>query len=250
MGVTIITASKSSKRFPTPYTATLEVYGSGFIGMSMTIRNMAGAAQGQTVALTSAPFRGVASYYECSFESYQDTIFTLASAFFRECNISGTIDFISGSGQAIFQNSVVTARIPMHGQDIRILASAADNLTSNPGLVLQNCTISHVSDFKTSDVTSFLGWARKNQGKGIIMSSCIDDFIDPQGWCPNPKVTDIYMAESDNRGPGSNTKDRVKWSKLIDKDEASKYTVRNFLKGDKWIPEIIPHYIDLVEDFV
>ncbi|CAN4078737.1 unnamed protein product [Withania somnifera] len=248
IGVTIITARKGGKRFPTPYTATLEVYGSGFIGMWMTIRNTIGAKGGQSVALTTAPYRGFASYYRCRFEGYQDTILALAYAFFRECDILGAIDFISGSGRAIFQNSAIIARKPIYGQLIRILALGADNLTSNPGIVLQNCNISPVLDFNKTKVTSFLGWPWKNYGRGVIMSSYISDFIDPQGYLWNPKVKSIYLAEYNNRGPGSNTKGRVKWSKVIDRKEASKYTVRNFLQGDKWIPKIIPHYLDHLDD--
>ncbi|KAJ8567624.1 hypothetical protein K7X08_019832 [Anisodus acutangulus] len=144
IGLTIITASKSeTKKFATPNTATLEVYGSGFIGMRMTIRNTAGAIGCQAAALTSATlFNGFASYYQCSFEGFQDTIFAqIGSAFFRECKVFGTIDFIAGDGKAVFQNSAIYARTPMHGQGIRILAPGVDDFTPNPGLVLQNCSI-------------------------------------------------------------------------------------------------------------
>ncbi|KAH0700163.1 hypothetical protein KY284_014378 [Solanum tuberosum] len=220
MDATVITASKSSKEYPTPYTATLEVYGSGFIGISLSIRNTAGAAGGQAVALTIAPFKG-------------------------ECLIFGTIDFITGSGRAIFQNSRLKARPPNHGQGVRILAPGADSITSNPGLVLQNCNISTTRNFNKTEVESFLGWPWKNGGKAVIMSSYISDFIDPRGWSENPQVTQIYLAEYNNRGPGSDTSKRVQWSKVIDKTEASKFTVRNFLQGDKWIPKSIPYDLDL-----
>lgn len=211
----------------------------------MTIRNTAGAEGGQAAALTTAPFRGFASFYRCRFVGYQDTIFSLDTAFFRECKVFGTVDFITGCGRAFFQNCLVKARRPIHGQVIRILAPGGDNITSNPGVILQNCNISHVTDFNKSDVQSFLGWPWKNGGKGVIMSSYIGDFIDPQGWTANPEVTEIYLAEYNNRGPGSDTTHRVKWSKTIDKTEASKFTVRNFLQGDKWIPKLIPYYLDL-----
>ncbi|MCD9642164.1 hypothetical protein HAX54_028847 [Datura stramonium] len=244
--LTIISAGKFMKGFPTPNTATLEVYGGGFIGMMMTIRNTAGPIGGPAAALTNAPFKGFASYYRCRFEGYQDTIFAqVGFAFFKECRVSGTIDFISGGGRSVFQNCAIIARTPLHGQGIRILAPGADADTANPGIVLQNCTISPEPGFNKSEVTSFLGWPWKDGGKGVIMSSYISDFIDPQGWTPNPAVNNIYLAEYNNRGPGSPTKDRVKWSKIIDKTEASMFTVRNFLHGDKWIPKLIPYYLGL-----
>ncbi|XP_060193820.1 pectinesterase-like [Lycium barbarum] len=247
MGVTIISANKSSSMgLETDNTATLEVYGSGFIGMNMTIKNTAGPEGSQAAALTSAPWHGFASYYQCQFEAFQDTIFSqVGSAFFRECEVYGTIDFITGDGQAIFQNSVVYARTPTHGQEITIVAPGQDTVTQSPGLVLQNCTISPASGFNKSAVTSYLGRPWKNQGNGVIMWSYIEDFIDPQGWLPKPNVTNIYLAEYNNRGPGSSMEGRVKWLKIIDKTEASKFTVRNFMQGGEWIPDIIPHYLDL-----
>ncbi|PHT91111.1 hypothetical protein T459_06224 [Capsicum annuum] len=168
--------------------------------------------------------------------------------FIRECNVSGTVDFISGSGRVIFQNSFVKARSPMEGQGIRILAPGADQNTPNPGLVLQNCELFPVSGFNRTEFSGVLGWPWKNQGKGVSLSSYISGFIDPQGWAPHLEVTDIYMAEYNNRGPGLDTKDRVKWSKVIDKEETFKFTVYNFLQGDKWISKIISHYLDHLDD--
>lgn len=212
----------------------------------MTIRNTAGAIGGQAAALTTAPFQGFASFYRCRFEGYQDTIFALDTAFFKECNIFGTIDFITSSGQAIFQDCLVKARPQIiHGQTIRILAVGADNITSNPGVVLQNCSIKPASNFDKKKVQSFLGWPWKNGGKGVIMTSYISGFIDPLGWYANPEVTDVYLAEYNNYGPGSNTQKRVKLSKVLSQKEAFQFTVRNFLHGDKWIPKIIPYYLDL-----
>nr|XP_025884904.1 probable pectinesterase/pectinesterase inhibitor 32 [Solanum lycopersicum] len=103
-----------------------EVYGSGFIGISLTIRNTAGPEGGQAAALTIAPFKGFTSFYQCSFLGYQDTIFSSDTSFFRECLIFGTIDFITGSGRAVFQNCRLKARPPIHGQGVRILAPGED----------------------------------------------------------------------------------------------------------------------------
>uniref|UniRef100_A0A3Q7F8X6 Pectinesterase n=1 Tax=Solanum lycopersicum TaxID=4081 RepID=A0A3Q7F8X6_SOLLC len=205
MGVTIISANKNSKQYRTPYTATLEVYGSGFIGISLTIRNTAGPEGGQAAALTIAPFKGFTSFYQCSFLGYQDTIFSSDTSFFRECLIFGTIDFITGSGRAVFQNCRLKARPPIHGQGVRILAPGEGSITSNPGLVLQNCNISTTRQFNKTEIESFLGWPWKNGGKAVIMSSYISDFIDPRGWSENPQVTQTYLAEYNNRGPGSDT---------------------------------------------
>ncbi|XP_016501891.2 putative pectinesterase 56 [Nicotiana tabacum] len=107
MGITILSANTSaSMGLGTNDTATLGVYGDGFIGMNMTIRNSAGAGAGQAAALT----RGASfvTFYQCRFEGFQDTVFSKYGVqFFKECEVSGTIDFIFGDGQAYFQQSVL-----------------------------------------------------------------------------------------------------------------------------------------------
>lgn len=147
----------------------------------MTIRNSAGAGAGQAAALT----RGASfvTFYQCRFEGFQDTVFSKYGVqFFKECEVSGTIDFIFGDGQAYFQDSVIYARLAVPGQEITILAPGFDSTAMNSGLILQNCTITPTSELRNSVVTSYLGRPWKDHSTTIIMSSFIDDFIDPQGW--------------------------------------------------------------------
>ena len=77
--------------------------GDGFIARGMTFRNTAGASNHQAVALRSGSDLSV--YYQCSFEGYQDTLYTYSERqFYRECDIYGTVDFIFGNAAVVFQN--------------------------------------------------------------------------------------------------------------------------------------------------
>lgn len=69
----------------------------------------------------------------------------------------------------------------------------------------------------------------------------MESFINPNGWLPwigNSAPNTIFYAEFQNVGLGASTKNRVKWKgvKSITSKQASKFSVKAFLQGDKWIP--------------
>ncbi|RVW41101.1 Pectinesterase 2 [Vitis vinifera] len=84
IGKTIITGSKSVGGGSTTFnSATVAAVGDGFIGRGLTIRNTAGAANHQAVALRSGSDLSV--FYQCSFEGYQDTLYVHSERqFYRE----------------------------------------------------------------------------------------------------------------------------------------------------------------------
>ncbi|KAF3973214.1 hypothetical protein CMV_003345 [Castanea mollissima] len=87
IGKTIVTGSKSVGGGSTTFnSATIAVVGDGFIARDITIRNTAGAANHQAVALRSGSDLSV--FYRCSLEGYQDTLYVHSQRqFYRECDI-------------------------------------------------------------------------------------------------------------------------------------------------------------------
>lgn len=85
----------------------------------------------------------------------------------------------------------------------------------------------------------------------IYMQSMLGSLIDPAGWLPwigNTAPDTIFYSEFQNYGPDSSTERRVKWKGLrsIDSKQASKFTVKSFVKGNKWIPKTgVPYKSDL-----
>lgn len=71
------------------------------------------------------------------------------------------------------------------------------------------------------------------------MESEIDDLIVPEGWLPwegDFALSTLVYGEFNNTGAGAATTSRVKWGgyKVLNKEDASLYTVEKFLIGD-WI---------------
>lgn len=134
------------------------VTGDGFIARGITFRNTAGPENHQAVALRVASDHSV--FYQCSFEGYQDTLYTFSQRqFYKDCNIYGTIDFIFGNSASVFQNCNIILRKPLPSQKNTVTAQGRTDPNQNTGIIIQNCRIIPSSELKTvgSSFRSYLG---------------------------------------------------------------------------------------------
>ncbi|XP_045813261.1 putative pectinesterase/pectinesterase inhibitor 45 [Trifolium pratense] len=237
----IITGSKNFRDgVRTFQTASFVVEGEGFLGLAMGFRNTAGPDGHQAVAARIQADRAV--FANCRFEGYQDTLYTQAHRqFYRSCIITGTIDFIFGDAAVVLQNCIMIVRKPMDNQGNMVTAQGRMDKQQATGTVLQKCQIKADDTLLAvkDKIKSYLGRPWKEFSRTIVMETEIGEFIHPDGWTPwegNFALNTLYYAEYNNTGPGASTSARVKWPgyKVINKEEASKYTVANFLKGT-WV---------------
>lgn len=222
---------------------TAAVVGDGFIGKNLGVENTAGAAKHQAVALRVQSDKSV--FYLCQMDGYQDTLYTHTKRqFYRECTISGTIDFLFGDAAVVFQNCLMLVRKPMANQQCIVTAQGRKDRHEATGIVLHNCTISADPTLSSASTTtrSYLGRPWKEYSRTIIMQSQIDGLINEDGW--QPWVGDFglktcFYTEIGNRGPGAATAKRVTWKgyKKVDLTHAHKYTVQQFIQGKTWLPK-------------
>ena len=218
-------------------TASFVVLGDGFLGRDMGFRNTAGAEKHQAVAARVQADRVV--FVNCNFEGYQDTLYAQTHRqFYRDCTISGTIDFIFGDASAIFQNCTMIIRKPLDNQQNIVTAQGRIDKQESTGFVLQKCVIKG-DDNLLPTTRNYLGRPWKEYSRTIIMESEIGGLIHTDGWLPwegEFALTTLYYGEFNNVGAGANTNARVKWigRKDINRDEAITYTVEPFLQGS-WI---------------
>ncbi|KAA8545198.1 hypothetical protein F0562_019913 [Nyssa sinensis] len=240
---TIITGNRSvDDGWTTFNSATFAVVGQGFVAVNITFRNTAGAIKHQAVAVRNGA--DLSSFYSCSFEAYQDTLYSHSlRQFYRECDIYGTVDFIFGNAAAVFQSCNMYPRLPMQGQFNAITAQGRTDINQNTGTSIQNCSIKAADDLASSNGTTqtFLGRPWKQYSRTIYMQSFIDKLIDPAGWTPwsgDFALNTSYYAEYNNTGPGSVTANRVTWPgyHIINATDAANFTVSNFISGDNWLP--------------
>ncbi|GMI95837.1 hypothetical protein like AT5G27870 [Hibiscus trionum] len=254
---TIITGSVSvEKTLPKPttfFTATVSSNGMGFIAKDIAFENSIGPEGHQAVALRVSG--DMAAFYNCHFNGYQDTLYAHEGRqFYRDCVITGTVDFIFGSARAVFQNCQMIVRKPLDNQDCIVIAQGKKSAETNDGFVFQNCTFSGDKDYlPVKDKNkSYLNRPWRAFATVIIMQSQIDDIIQPEGYIPMQGANGMktgYFVEFGNRGPGSNTENRARWPSIqqIDSVEIKKYTPGPFLESETWIPSTgIPCIPDMI----
>ncbi|KAF2917348.1 hypothetical protein DAI22_09g185400 [Oryza sativa Japonica Group] len=240
MDVTIITGNQSvgGGVSSTSKTGTVTVDGIGFVAIDLTIENTAGAENEQAVALLSNS--DASALYRCGIR------------FYRDCRISGTVDFIFGDATTVFQHCDVVARLPLRGQQNTITAQSLATAASATGFSFQDCNIYADDDLlrgaPAGGVETYLGrpWQPIPDSppfsRVVFMECGMSDVIDPKGWLPwegRTDVSNVYYGEYENTGDGADVSGRVKWTSfhvIQDASEAAKYTVENFIQGDKWIP--------------
>ncbi|KAI3793089.1 hypothetical protein L1987_35702 [Smallanthus sonchifolius] len=222
--------------------ATFQVWGRKFNALYMTFRNTAGPEGGQAVAFLSGSDKS--ALYRCSFEGYQDTLFAYHSKqLYKECKIMGTIDFIFGGAQAVFQDCSIYLRKPRPGGGLVVTANGRKYLNESGGYSLQGCKITAAHDLKPvvgRYKKAFLGRPWFPCGRAVYMQSFLDELVDPQGWLDSWGFNNTaYCGEYKNYGPGSSTDQRVNWRgyhDITDPNIAEHFTVAEFIAGNRWLP--------------
>ncbi|PNX84942.1 pectinesterase [Trifolium pratense] len=219
------------------------VSGERFIAVDITFKNTAGPEKHQAVAVRNNA--DLSTFYRCSFEGYQDTLYVHSlRQFYRDCKIYGTVDFIFGNAAVVFQNCNIYARKPMQNQKNAVTAQGRTDPNQNTGISIQNCTIDAAPDLANdlNSTSSYLGRPWKIYSRTVYMQSYIGDFVDPSGWLEwngTLGLDTIFYGEYDNYGPGSITDNRVQWPGyfLLNDTQAWNFTVLNFTLGNTWLPD-------------
>ncbi|KAK9275236.1 hypothetical protein L1049_022498 [Liquidambar formosana] len=244
MDATIISGNRSFiDGWTTFRSATFAVSGRGFIARDMTLENTAGPEKHQAVALRSDS--DLAVFFRCNIKGYQDTLYThTMRQFYRECRISGTVDFIFGDATVIFQNCQILAKKGLPNQKNTITAQGRKDPAQPTGFSIQFCNISADSDLLASvnSTLTYLGRPWKLYSRTIIMQSYMSSVIRPEGWLEwnaNFALDTLFYGEYMNYGPGAGLGSRVKWPgfhAINESTQANNFTVAQFIEGNLWLP--------------
>lgn len=243
---TIITGNHSViDSWTTFNSSTFAVSGERFIAVDITFRNTAGPEKHQAVAVRNNA--DLSTFYRCSFEGYQDTLYAHSlRQFYRECEIYGTVDFIFGNAAVVFQGCKIYARKPLPFQKNAITAQGRTDPFQNTGISIQNCSIEAAqdlsSDLNSTTVLTYLGRPWKLYSRTVYMESYIGNVIEPSGWLEwngTVGLDTLFFGEFNNYGPKANTSNRVQWPgfNLLNATQALNFTVLNFTLGDTWLPD-------------
>ncbi|KAK8706874.1 hypothetical protein V6N13_057948 [Hibiscus sabdariffa] len=244
MDVTVISGNRSFiDGWTTFRSATFAVSGRGFIARDITFENTAGPEKHQAVALRSDSDLSV--FFRCAIRGYQDSLYThTMRQFFRECKVTGTVDFIFGDAVVVFQNCQILAKKGLPNQKNTITAQGRKDPNQPTGFSIQFCNITADTDLlpNVNSTPTYLGRPWKLYSRTIIMQSYIGNAIRPQGWLEwnqDFALDTLYYAEFKNFGPGAGLGGRVHWPgyhALNNSVQAGNFTVAQFIEGKLWLP--------------
>ncbi|KAK6131717.1 hypothetical protein DH2020_034514 [Rehmannia glutinosa] len=242
--VTVISGNRNFIDGWTTYrSATFAVKGKGFIARDITFENTAGPGKHQAVAFRSDSDLSV--LYRCAFRGFQDTLYAHSMRqFYRECKITGTIDFMFGDGTVVFQKCEILARKGLPNQKNTITAQGRKHSTEDSGFSIQFCNISAEPAVLASlnSTPTYLGRPWKLYSRTVIMQSYISNAIRPEGWLEwngDFALNTLFYGEYMNYGPGAGLGGRVKWPGyhvFNDSAQANSFTVARFIVGNTWLP--------------
>ncbi|KAL6970774.1 putative pectinesterase 67 [Sarracenia purpurea var. burkii] len=218
--------------------ATFKVEAPHFVAFGIRFKNdaptgIAESSQNQSVAAVVGA--DMAAFYHCSFFSTHNTLFDYKGRhYYDNCYIQGSIDFIFGRARSIFHSCeifvVADRRVEIHGS---ITAHHRENANENSGFVFINGKIYGVGDVH-------LGRAKGAYSRVIFANTYISKTIVPQGWTnwsyDGSTHENLYHAEYNCHGPGSDPTNRVSWSKQLNHKEASPFLSIDFINGKDWLP--------------
>ena len=184
-------------------------------------------------------------FYQCSFLSSQDTLFTGDGSehmYFKDCLIEGTTDFICGNGNIVFDDCTLS----IYGYSDKTADGGyitASKEGGAHGYLFNNCKIVNTTyqGIKQGSKRIYLGrpWGA---GTRVLYYNCeaaTADLIHEAGWATMANVTpaQAYYSEYNLHTPDGtpvSTSKRASGTKVLTEDEAKAVSVASFFDG--WKP--------------
>jgi pectinesterase len=213
--------------------ATCYLFSPDFYAENITFQNSAGKV-GQAVAAFVSGDRMM--FKHCRFLGFQDTLYTYGKdsrQYYEDCYIEGTVDFIFGWSEAVFNrcelrskgSGYITAPSTDQGKKYGYIFYDC-NLTADPG-------VDHVCLGRPWRLYAKSVYIRCNMGAHIEM-------LGWNGWGKPEAEKKCFFAEYQSSGVGGKKDSRISWShQLSEKDYIRNYDINVVLLGDdNWNPSV------------
>lgn len=233
MDTNVKTLGANGRPLSTEESTTVVVRAANFRAENITFENTTTREQRvQALALWISGDRAI--FRNCRFLGWQDTLRADAKGgvsrqYFRDCYITGHVDFIYGAGTSVFDHCTIEARA-----DGYLTAANTDEKTP-VGYVFLDC---RVLAGKAVEKGFYLGRPWRAHASVTFLRCELPAQLRPEGWHNWGKVENektARYAEYRNTGPGADKAKRVSWGRELSEAEAAAFTVEKVLSGkDGW----------------
>lgn len=229
----VITNSMNAKQAGgTFFTETVRVDAPGFEADNLTFENSAGNT-GQAVAIAVRSDRAI--FKHCRILGHQDTLFAdYGRQYYLDTYIEGTVDFIFGNAQAVFDHSELHELSPGY---LTAQSRTSDDQTT--GYVIANSRVT-ADEAALDEHHFFLGRPWRPYSRVVYLRTELPSTLAPQGWNNWGKASNqqtAFYAEFGNTGPGATPSERPSWTHQLTAAQARQFEPANFLRGkDHWNP--------------
>lgn len=240
----------------------VRVNSSDFYAENITFRNDWGVdAQNGPQALAMMTKGDRASFYNCSFRSFQDTWMTPGDTGYRnyakDCYIEGAVDYIYGAGDCYFETCLI-----YNARGGSIIVAPNHKKGTAWGYVFESCIVDGNAAY--NDGRTKLGRPWHEFPKTVYLNTTFKIDIDPEGWTDMggfPEVFAEYNSTDENGDPIDTSRRKTCYSgndmpgtticckAVLDAEEAAVYTYSAVTEGnDNWNPRIHFEAVAKVQD--
>jgi pectinesterase len=241
-----------------------------FIATNLTLQNTLGHARGVAVALRNSADRS--AFLNVRIIGFQDTLLVenKSREYFKNCYISGDVDFIFGNATAVFQSCTINSAFG------GAVTAAETNPTQAIGMVFKDCTLTAGAGATAGSVKLGRPWHWPASDGGKIASvtyinTRMGPHVNSAGWDPwdgagnppsnntNPDGTTRYAEFNSMDASGAPLPldangvpiGRVNWADPMTSAQADAHTLGNIFSGPSYWnangslqPEYIGPYTD------
>lgn len=148
--------------------------------------------------------------------------------YYRNCRISGNIDFIFGSATAYFENCEIVVRDPGSLTSGAYITASSTAEGQKDGFVFDGCQVKSTG----TPGRIYLGRPWREFAKVVFLRCMLTGQIVPEGWEDWGKPHDsLLLAEYRCEGDGAGTAERAGFARQLTDQEAAAYTKEQVLGG-------------------
>jgi pectin methylesterase-like acyl-CoA thioesterase len=218
---------------------------SGFYLQDLTVRNDKNYGKDDKVGVGVAIYGGDKTVMKnVRMLSNQDTQVTGHRAYFENCQIHGTVDFICGGGDNYYYHTDLV----LEDRGGNVIAAPSTSASLKWGYVFQQCTIS-AADGATAvtDGSYNLGRPWQDTPRAYYLNTRMNVKPSDNGWAGMGTLPTYFYeyGSTDKDGNeidlttvrGNSPTSTNSYTPVLTTDEADKFTIENVLGGtDSWLP--------------